>query len=130
MIGEVSKQPAADWPHDEADRKHDGRVQLLNNRVVSRKERIGEVERKGRVCIEVVPLDQIADRADEDRLQSTAGVGQAKWFGSHGGLIHGGHHTKNLSHKSDRSKASEHRERATRSERAGAAARESACRGV
>ena len=40
------------------------------------KERAGEVQRERRVGVEVVPLDQVADRADEDRLQPAPHVGE------------------------------------------------------
>src|SRR5207249_7524171 len=76
MVGQVSEQPAADRTHDEADRKQNGRIQLLDDGIVARKERSREVERKCRVDIEVIPLDEIAHRADEDRLQTALDIGK------------------------------------------------------
>ncbi len=74
MVGKVSEQPAADRPHHEADGKHDRGVQLLNYRIISGEERLREIQRKGGVRIEVVPLDQIPDGTDEDRLQPAPDV--------------------------------------------------------
>ena len=76
MIGEMAEQPAADRTHDEAEREQDRGVQLLDDRIGARKERAGEIEREGGVGVEVVPLDQIADRPDEDRRQPAAHVGE------------------------------------------------------
>ena len=76
VVGEMAEQPAADRAHDEAEREQDGGVQLLHDRIVAGEERAGEIEREGRVGVEVVPLDQIADRADEDRLDAAAHVGE------------------------------------------------------
>jgi hypothetical protein len=81
VVGEVSEQPAADRPHHEADSKQDRSVQLLQNRVFAGEERIGEIERKRGVRIKVVPLDQISDGSNKDRLQAAADVGQAERIG-------------------------------------------------
>ena len=62
VIGEMAEQPAADRPDDEADREQDRGVQLLDDRIVAGKERRGEIQRERRVGVEVVPLDEIADR--------------------------------------------------------------------
>src|SRR4051812_33257357 len=72
----MAEQPAADRAHDEPEREQDGGVQLLDDRVVAGKERAREVQREGRVGIEVVPLDEIADRADENRGDAPANVGE------------------------------------------------------
>ena len=61
-------------PDDEAEREQDGGVQLLNNRVAAGKESAGEVQRKRRVRVEVIPLDEIADRADEDGVDAPPDV--------------------------------------------------------
>jgi hypothetical protein len=42
-----------------------------------REEIAGEIEREGGVSVEVVPFDQIADRADEDRLEAPSRVREA-----------------------------------------------------
>src|SRR5437899_8908141 len=76
MVGQVSEQPAADRTHDGADRKQNGRIQLLDDGIVARKERSCKVERKCRVDIEVIPFDEIAYRADEDRLQTALDIGK------------------------------------------------------
>ena len=49
-----------------------------DDRIAARKERAGEVEGEGRVRVEIVPLNQIANRTDEDRLQATPHVGEVK----------------------------------------------------
>src|SRR5437773_8482466 len=76
MVGQVSEQPAADRTHDEADRKQNGSIQLLDDGIVAWKKRSCKVERKCRVDIEVIPLDEIAHRADEDRLQAALNIGK------------------------------------------------------
>src|SRR6185436_18733388 len=88
MIGKMAEQPAANRPDDEAKGKQNGRVQLLNDRISARKKRIREVEGKRGVSVEVVPLDEIANRAHEDRAQSTADIGEVERFV--GGLRTGG----------------------------------------
>ena len=94
MVGEVSEQPAAEWPHHETDSKQNRGIQLLQNRVIAAEERIGEIERKCGVRIKVVPLHQISEGSTEDRLQAAADVGQAERIGSDSDLTHGVHHTK------------------------------------
>ena len=76
MVGKVAKKPATDRPNDEAEGKQDGRIQLLDDRVAARKERTGKKQGEGGVGVEVVPLDEVADRPDEDRLQPATDVGQ------------------------------------------------------
>jgi hypothetical protein len=93
MVGEVPEQPAADRPHHEAGSKQQRGVQLLHNRIVAGEERLGEIERKGRIRVKVVPLDQIADGPDEYRFQPAPDVGQANRIGSHRELMHVAHHT-------------------------------------
>ena len=43
-----------------------------------REEGGGEIEREGGVGVEVVPLDEIAGRADDDRLEAARGVGEVR----------------------------------------------------
>src|SRR5439155_19906085 len=69
MIGEMPEEPAADRPHDEADRKQNGRIQLLYDGIVARKKRSGEVESKCRIDVEVIRFDEIADGTNEDGYQ-------------------------------------------------------------
>src|SRR5262249_16517410 len=52
-------------------------IELLNDRIGMGKEIAGEIEREGCVGVEVVPFDQIADRANEDRFEATSRVGVA-----------------------------------------------------
>src|SRR5262245_27798592 len=73
----MAEQPAPDRPYDEPDRKQDRRIELLDNGVVAREEGVGEVEGEGGVDIEVVPLDQVAHRADEDCLDPAPHIGKA-----------------------------------------------------
>ncbi len=93
MVGEVPEQPATDRPHHEASSKQQRGVQLLHNRIAPGEERLGEIERKRRVRVKVVPLDQIADGPDEYRLQSALDVGHSERVGSHRELMHVAHHT-------------------------------------
>src|SRR5262245_8813047 len=74
----MSEQPAADRPHDEADRKQDSGIELLGDGVISREKRICEIQRKRGVGVDVVPFDEIADGSDEDRLQPTAHITESK----------------------------------------------------
>ena len=76
LIGQVTEQPSADWPHDEADGEQYRGVQLLDDWIAAGKKRICEVERKRGVHIEVVPLHEIAHRSDEDRLEPAPDVGE------------------------------------------------------
>ncbi len=50
--------------------------ELLHHRVAVRKERRREVKRERRIGVEIIPFDEIADRADEDRLDPTLHVGE------------------------------------------------------
>ena len=65
----MSEDPAADRTHNEPERKQERRVQLLDDRITAGKKRRREVERKRGVHVEVVPLDEITYRADEDGFQ-------------------------------------------------------------
>src|SRR5438128_5989294 len=78
MVGEMAEQPSPDRTHDETDREQDSRVQLLDDRIVAGEERGREIERECRIGIKVVPLDQVPDRTDEDRLEATAYIGELK----------------------------------------------------
>src|SRR5262245_23072295 len=76
MIRDMSKKPAADRSHHKADCEENSGIQLLNNRIITRKERVREIERKGGVGIKVVPLDKVPDGPDENRLQAPAYIGE------------------------------------------------------
>ena len=80
MIGEVAEQPAAERPHQESDREQDGGIELLHHRIGVGKECGGEIEGEGGIGEEVVPLDEIAHRADEDRLDPPPHVGEIELF--------------------------------------------------
>jgi hypothetical protein len=73
----VSEHPAAERAHEEAGREQQRSVELLHDRIGVRKEIAGEIEGEGSVGVEVVPFDQIADRADENRFDATSSVGVA-----------------------------------------------------
>jgi hypothetical protein len=78
VIGEVAEEPATDRPHQEScGEKHRG-IELLHDRIVAGKERRGEIQRKRRVGVEIVPFDEIAHRADENRLQPPPHVGEVE----------------------------------------------------
>jgi hypothetical protein len=83
-VGDVAEQPAAERPHQEGRGEQHGGVELLHHRVALRKERQREVERERGIRVKVVPLDEIADRADEDRLDPALHVGEVELFGDRG----------------------------------------------
>src|SRR5690349_1305330 len=72
----MSEQPAAEWAHQETGGEQHGGVELRDHRIAVREEQMREIKRERRVGIEVVPLDQIADGADENRLQAATYVGR------------------------------------------------------
>ena len=74
VVCQVSEHPAAERAHQEASREQQCCVELLHDRIGIRKEIAGEIEREGGVGVEVVPFDQIADRADKNRFEPTPGV--------------------------------------------------------
>ena len=65
-IRDETEQPTAQWPHQEGCRKQHGSVELLHHRIAVREECRREIERERRIGVEIIPLDEIADRADED----------------------------------------------------------------
>src|SRR4051795_3695649 len=87
MIGDIAEQPAAQRPHQEGRREDDGDIQLLDDRIVAGKEGGSEIERERGIGVEVVPLDEIADRADEDRLDPALGVGDVDVVGGRSGYL-------------------------------------------
>ena len=76
MIGEVAKQPAAERAHEERGGEQDRRVELLYDRIALGKKRRREVKRERRVGVEIIPFDEVADRADEDRLDTAFHIGE------------------------------------------------------
>jgi hypothetical protein len=74
VVRQVSEHPAAERTHQEAGREQQCCVELLYDRIGIRKEIAGEIKREGGVGVEVVPFDQIADRANENRFEPTSGV--------------------------------------------------------
>ena len=78
MVGQVAEHPAAERPHQEAGREQHGGVELLRHGIAAREERAREIQRERRVGVEIEPLDEIADRADEDRLEAAAYVGKVE----------------------------------------------------
>jgi hypothetical protein len=71
----VPEQPATNRPHDEADRKQQSRIQLLNDRIGAGEKGGGKVERESGVGVEVLPLHQISNGSDEDGLDPPPHVG-------------------------------------------------------
>src|SRR5438105_7493291 len=67
-IGDETEQPAAQRPHQEGCRKQHGSVELLHHWIAVWEECRREVKRERRVGVEIIPFDEIADRAYEDRL--------------------------------------------------------------
>ena len=76
MVRQMSEQPAAERAHQEPGREQHGGIQLLRNFIAFGKERFGEVKRKRRISVEVVPFDEVADRADENGAQTPPHVGE------------------------------------------------------
>jgi hypothetical protein len=74
-IGQMAEHPAAERAHQEARSKQQRRIELLHHLVAIREERLGEIQGERRIGVEIVPLDEIADRADEDRAQPALHVG-------------------------------------------------------
>ena len=91
VVGKVAENQPADRPHDEADGEQDRGIELLNNRIVTWEKRVGEIQREGRIRVKVVPLDQVADRPDEDGLDTPAHVGVPEGSDR---LTHGVHRTR------------------------------------
>src|SRR4051812_35257191 len=90
MIGEVAEQPAAEWAYQKASREKYRRVELLHHRVFVRKECAGEIERKRGVAVKVIPFDQVADRADEDRLEAPPHVREVEMLVRYGRALRDG----------------------------------------
>jgi hypothetical protein len=80
VIGKMTEQPSANRPDDEAECEQNRGVQLLNDRIAAWKERACEIKGKGRVRIKVVPLDEIANRADENRPYPSADICEIERF--------------------------------------------------
>lgn len=74
MVRQVSEHPAAKRAHDKAGREQQRCVELLHDRIGIREELASEIEREGGVGVEIVPFDQIADRANENRLQAASSI--------------------------------------------------------
>src|SRR2546427_6753051 len=91
MVCQMPEQPAADRTHNEADRKQNGRIQLLYDGIVAWKKRGCEVESKCRIHVEVIPLDEITDGTYEDGLQPALYIrkAQALFFYADGNRSHG-----------------------------------------
>ena len=81
MIGKVAEQPAPNRTNDETESEQDRGVELLNDRVAAWKERARKIQRKRCVRVKVVPLDEIADRADENGSEPTPDVAQIEVVG-------------------------------------------------
>src|SRR5580704_13303566 len=80
MVGQVAKQPSAQRTHQESQCEKKPGVKLLHQRIGIREESASEIERKRRVCVKIIPLDQIARRTDEDGLDASPHVGKIERF--------------------------------------------------
>jgi len=63
LVGIPAEHPAAQRPHQKADRKDAGRIQQLRCGIRRREEHAREIDAERRVGVPVVPLDQIAERS-------------------------------------------------------------------
>src|SRR5579859_6465751 len=68
MVGDIAEQPAAEWANQEGRGKQHGGIELLHHGIAVREERRSEVQSERGIGVKVVPLDEIADGTDEDRL--------------------------------------------------------------
>src|SRR6202020_2219531 len=68
MVGDIAEQPAAQRAHQEGRGEQHGGIELLHHRIAVWEEGRSEVQCERRIGVKVVPLDEIADRTDEDRL--------------------------------------------------------------
>ncbi len=78
VVREMSKQPASDRTHQESGREQHRYVELLHHDVLTREEGTGEIERESGIGVEIEPFDQVADGADEDRLEPSPHVGEVE----------------------------------------------------
>ena len=69
-VGVDAQDPAADRSYQEAQRIDAERVEKLDGRVGVGEEGFGEIQREEVVDVEVIPLDQVADRAAENGPQA------------------------------------------------------------
>ena len=82
MVGEVAEQPAAERAHQEGRGEQHGGVELLHHGIAVREEGRREIQRERRIGVEIVPFDEIADRADEDRLDPPLDIGEVELIAS------------------------------------------------
>src|SRR5579863_4395669 len=68
MVSEIAEQPSAKGTHQEGCSEQHRGVELLHDRITVREESRRKVERESGIGVKIIPLDQIADRADEDGL--------------------------------------------------------------
>ncbi len=80
-VGEIAEQRAAERAHEKCRGEEGGRRELLRERIGLRKEGAGEIERKRRIGVNIIPFDQIAGRADQDRFGPPADVGRIEAIG-------------------------------------------------
>src|SRR6202011_3518489 len=71
--------------HQEGRGEQHRRIELLYDGIAVRKECRREVKRERRVGVEIIPFDEIADRADEDRLDPAFHVGEINMVVNRGG---------------------------------------------
>src|ERR1700722_8144559 len=74
MVGDIAEQPAAQRAHQEGRSEQHGGIELLHHRIAVWEEGRSEVQCERRIGVKVVPLDEIADRTDEDRLHPALDV--------------------------------------------------------
>jgi hypothetical protein len=69
-VGIDAHDPGADGAHEEADRENGRRIQELGGLIALGKEDGCEIEREGGIDVPIVPLDHVASRSAEDRLET------------------------------------------------------------
>src|ERR1700731_8798 len=74
MVGDIAEQPAALRAHQESCGEQHRGVELLHHRIAIWEKGGREVQRERRIGVKIVPLDKIADGADENRLHPALDV--------------------------------------------------------
>src|SRR5215207_3907419 len=75
--------PGADGAHEEADGEDGRRIQELSGLIALGKEDRCEIEGEGGIDIPIVPLDHVAGRSAEDRLETAFLVGDTVFHQHH-----------------------------------------------
>src|SRR5579883_1943529 len=78
MVGDIAKQPPAERADQKSRSKHHRGVELLHDRIGARKKGRCKIKRERGIRVKVIPLDEIADRADENCFHPAFDVSNIK----------------------------------------------------